>query len=203
MSSWYKKCMPTIRDVSPHLTLLMSDLKKADGVKGIYIWGSFSRNIDNIDHRLIDIDVLARTCFNSGDLLSINNDVINTSFCDDDLEIQGYDPLAIKFSKEFIKLSKYNIDHWAISSDRKLLHWGPTGLNQEESIEMKKEALSYANKQTGILYKKLNKTSDSERRRWYKHYYHHINKNSEGMPTGWYKTEAVKIKTLISNAIKI
>jgi len=195
--------MPRIKDVSPHLASLVSDLKKKDGIKGLYIWGSFARNIANLDHRLIDIDILARTYFNSGDLLSINNDVISTSSCDDYWERQGYDPLAIKFSQEFIKLSKYNIDHWAISSDRKLLHWGPTGFNQKESIEIKTEALNYANKQAGILYKKLNKTSDNKRKKWYEHYYHYVNKNYEGMPSGWYKTETVKIKTLILNAIKI
>jgi len=203
LGSWYKKCMPSIKNVSPHIPILLSDLKKTEGVKGIYIWGSFARNINRPDHRLTDIDILIRTSFNSGDLLSIGDKIISDSYSNDFLENQGYEPSAVNFSKEFIKLSKYNIDHWVTSCDRRLLHWGPTATNYKESEEIREEAKHYANKEAGILNKKFNKISNVERKKWYKHYYHYINKNFDGMPTGWYKTEAVKIKNLISNAIKI
>ncbi len=203
MSSWFYKCMPKIKDVKPYILTTLNDFKNTDGIKNIYIWGSYAKNKNNPDYRIRDIDVLAKTKFNSGDLISINNDIIKDICSDYYLENQGYDPLAVKFSKKFLSLSKYNVDCWVISSDRKLLHWGPIVINKKESEEVNKEAEEYAMRLTGKDRHKINKSSEYIRKNWYNGYCKYINQCFKNMPTGWYKTEDIKIKEIISKAIKI
>ncbi len=203
MSSWYEKCMPKIKDVKPYLYQELERFKNVDGVKSIYVWGSYADNIDNLNFRLKDIDILARTRFDSGDLISVDNKIVKDMCSDSYLENQGYDPSAVKFSKELLKLAKYNIDCWAISSDRKLLHWGPISDNKKESENISKEAENYAFNLTGIKSSKINKTSETNRKNWYNHYCNYINRYYEGMPTGWYKTEDIKVKDVLAKAIKI
>ena len=195
--------MPKIKDIEPYIYNVLKKFKKAEGIKNLYIWGSYARNIDKLNYRIRDIDILARTNFHSGDLLSIDNNIIKDICTDKYLENQGYDPFAIKFSKSFLGLTKYNIDCWAISSDRELLHWGPIYVNKEESEDASKEAEKYAFKITGVNRKKINKLSENNRNNWYNHYSNYINKCFKDMPTGWYKTENIKIKEIISKAIKI
>ena len=149
--------MPTIKEAKPHIRPLLDDLKRIDGVKDVFIWGSYARNVLKLSHRLLDIDVLVRTNFHSADLISIDNNIIKKSYSTDHLESQGYDPLAIYFSKEFEKLSKYNIDQWVISSDRQLLHWGPI-------IDIKNEAQKYVCKKMGITKNKIDKLSSDNRK---------------------------------------
>jgi len=202
LSSWYEKCMPKIKDIKPHISGALEDFRKVKGVKDLYLWGSYAENIDNSDFRIRDIDVLVKTQFNSGDLIAINDVIVKESRSDENLENQGYDPQAIKFSKKFLELSKYNVDCWAISSDRKLLHWGPASCNKNDSDNVNKEAEDYATYLTGISRKKINKTSEKNRKNWFNSYKQYINQYFNDMPTGWYKMEEVKIKDLFANAIK-
>ena len=203
MSSWYEKRMPKIKDIKPHISKYVKDLKDSEGVKSIHIWGSYAKNIEKPQFRVRDIDVLVKTSFHSGDLISIDNNIITELCSDNYLENQGYDPLVVKFSKEFLKLKKYNIDCWAISSDRKLTHWGPIYINETESEENNKEAEKYANDFSGIERKKINKFSETVRNNWYNHYFTYMNKCFKNMPTGWYKTEYIKMKDIFAKAIKI
>ncbi len=203
MSSWYEKCMPKVKDIKPNISKALSKFKNIDGVKSLYVWGSYARNIDSPDFRVRDIDILAKTRFDSGDLLSISNNIIKGDYTDEHLENQGYDPNSVKFSKKFLDLSKYNIDCWVISSDRKLLHWGPVPINKDDSNSVNKEAENYANRSSGMTRKKINKSSEIHRRNWFDHYIQYVDKCFEGMPTGWYKTEDIKVRDITSQAIKI
>lgn len=203
MSSWYEKCMPKIKEIKPHISKLLSSFKNTQGVKSLYVWGSYAKNIDKPDYRIRDIDILARTQFHSGDLIAIDDKIVGERCSDKYLENQGFDPLAIKFSKRFLGLTKYNIDIWAISSDRKLLHWGPVSFNKNESKETNKEAEDYAIRLTGLCRQKINKSSEKNRRNWFNCYHSYVKKYFENMPTGWYKTDDIKIKNIISNSIKI
>lgn len=202
MNSWYEKCMPKIKDVKPHISGALGNFKNIKGVKDLYIWGSYAENIDNPNFRIRDIDVLVKTQFNSGDLIAINDSIVKDSYSDEHLENQGYDPLAIKFSKKFLELSKYNVDCWAVSSDRKLLHWGPSPCNKNDSDNINQEAENYATHLTGISRKKINKSSEKNRKNWFNSYKQYINQYFNDMPTGWYKMEEVKIKDLFAKAIK-
>lgn len=195
--------MPKIKDVQPNISDSLKEFKKTDGVKTLYLWGSYAKNINNPNFRVRDIDVLAKTAFNSEDLLSIGKNIIEGNYDKDYLENQGYDPLAVKFSKKFVELSKFNIDCWAISNDRKLLHWGPIQVNEIDSVNVNKEAEKYADDLSGINRKKINKSSEYHRKNWFEHYIVYVDKCFEGMPTGWYKAEDIKIKDITNQAVKI
>ncbi len=203
MSTWYQKCMPRIKDVEPHLQEMFKDISSMKQVKGLYAWGSYSENIKNPNFRVKDIDIIARTKFDSGDLIAIDEEIIRESNSRETLENQGYDPLAVSFSKRFIDINKFNVDHWALSSDRKLLHWGAVLVNKEESDSMNKEAEEYAIKITGMNRKKINRSSDIDRKSWYQIYHAYIQRQFEDMPSGWYKVEDMKIKDILNNTIKI
>jgi len=203
LSSWFDKCMPKIKDIKPYINDVLSSLKKAYGVKSLYIWGSYASNINTPEYRVRDIDVLVKTAFHSGDLVSIDNKIVKNICTNSYLENQGYDPVAVKFSNDFLSFSKYNIDCWAISSDRKLLHWGAIPTNKKESEEVNIEAETYANKIVGKDRHKINKSGEKTRQKWYNAYFHHMNTCFKDMPTGWYKTEDIKVREIISKAIKI
>ncbi len=201
--SWYKKCMPRIKDVKPHLSNIVESIRNLEGIKYIYAWGSYVENHSSPNFRVKDIDIIVETDFNSGDLLAVDDKIIKENNVKEYLEEQGFYPPAIKFSKSFVELTKYNVDHWAISSDHKLLHWGPILVNKEESDEMNKEAEDYTLKQTGYNRSKINKSSEDTRKNWYKIYYNYINQNFTNMPSGWFKTEDVHIKEILAKTIKI
>ena len=195
--------MPKIKDIEPYITDTISCLKKEEGVKSLYVWGSYARNIDKPNFRVRDIDVLAKTKFHSGDMLAIDNKITKSLCSDNYLENQGYDPRAVKFSKKFLTFAKYNIDCWALTADRKLVHWGPVCVNKKESEDINKEAEQFANKSIGIERKKINKSAEHVRKNWYDHYCRYLDQCFEGMPTGWYRTEDIKVREIISQAIKI
>jgi len=195
--------MPKVKDIKPNISNAVNDLKKTTGVKSVYLWGSYANNINKPNYRVRDIDILARTKFYSEDLISVDNKTVDGICTNNYLENQGYDPLAVKFSKKFLDLTKYNVDCWAISSDRKLLHWGPIFINKKESEEINKEASKHAENLTGKNRKNINKSSECMRKNWYNHYCKYIDKCFEGMPTGWYRTEDIKIKEILSDTIKV
>ena len=195
--------MPRIKDIKPYIKETITSLKNTEGVKSVYIWGSYAKNINKPSVRVKDIDVLARTNFHSGDLIAIDNKIVRSICSDNYLENQGYDPAAIKFSKKFLTFAKYNDDCWAISGDRKLVHWGPICVNKKESEDINKEAEEYASKSTGTEKKKINKSAEHIRKNWYNHYCHYLDQCFEGMPTGWYKTEDIKVKEIIAQAVRI
>ncbi len=203
MTTWYQNIMPRIKDVAPNINNLFKDILSDDNVKGIYVWGSYSKNISKPNFRIKDVDIICRTKLHSGDLISINDEIISDLCTDRYLEKQGYDPSTVKFSKNFVNIKKYNIDHWAISGDRKLLHWGAILENKENSENLNNEAEEYVIKKTGLNRKKINRASKNNRKNWYEMYSSYINKNFENMPTGWYQVEDMRIKDILKNAIKI
>lgn len=203
MGSWFSKCLPKIKDIKSNLSYIAKDLNKIKGVKGLYLWGSVCENFNNPEYRVKDIDILARTNFNSGDLLSIDNDILTSNFDDNSLENKGYDPYSIYFSKKFIEISEYNIDKWAISSDRKLLHWGPILENKNDTDYIIKEAEEFANVSTGLSFQKIQKRGDEERKLWHDYYKKYLDSYFKDMPSGWYKTDTIKIKEILKNTIKL
>ena len=202
-NSWYKKCMPKVKDIAPYLPIISKNIKKIDGVKSIYVWGSYASNINEPNFRVKDVDLLIKTNFNSGDLIAVDEDIIQKICTNKYLEEQGYDPLAVKFSKQFIKLTKHNIDHWTISSDKKLLHWGPIVINKSESKDIKKEAENYASKQSGYNKNKISKLSEKIRRNWYQYYCDYIGRYLSNMPSGWYQSGEENLRNIFKNTIKI
>lgn len=203
MGSWFIKCLPKIKEIKSNLPLITSDLNKIKGVNGLYLWGEVYENINNPEHRVKNIDIVAKTSFHSGDLLSIDNDITKLHMDDNSLEDKGYDPYSVFFSKKFIELPDYNINKWAISYDNKLLHWGAILKNKKDTDYIIQEAEKFADTHTGIRFKDILKKGDKDRKIWYENYHNYLKKYFEGMPSGWYRTESVKKKDFLRNTIKI
>lgn len=202
MASWYDSCMPKIKDIKPHLNKIAEELSEIDGINGVYIWGSYVDNITNPSHRIKDLDIIVATNFDSGDLLSVNNEILESSKTKDILIEEGFNPVVVKFSKDLLLFNKYSIDKWAISSDKAFLHWGAMPTNKEEADELKKEAESHAFFVTGINKNKLNRISNNDRQNWYNNYYDYMSKYFSDMPTGWYQSED-NLSEILKKSIKL
>ncbi len=203
MSTWYQKAFPRIKDIKPYISKIAKEIKGIDEVKSLYLWGSCHNNFDNPDFRVKDIDIIAKVDFESGDLISINEDIKSRDPSDKYLEEEGFFPAAIKFSQKYIDIAKYSVDHWAISSDKKLLHWGPILRTKEESIEIKKEAENYAEEETGYNKEKVVKSSQKIKNSWYKHHEYYINRYLSGMPSGWYQSSEEDIREILKKTRKL
>lgn len=199
--NWYKKSMPTIRQIKPFISEIAKTIKNIPGVREVRAWGSFINNANTPDFIIKDIDLIAVNDFYSEDLLSISeNNTFHLSTSE--LINEGYDPLTVAFTQTFTDLKKYNIDHWAISGDDKLLHWGPIPEKESDWEEIKKEADTYASFMTGVQRIKLNKTNQQIKNRWSVLFDHHINKNLSGMPHGWYQS-AHSVIEILPKTIKL
>jgi len=195
--------MPQIGQITPHLGEIATSIKKIKGVKSIYIWGSYAKNITHENYRVADLDIIIKTSFNSGDLLSINESILKANHSLNYLEEQGYDPDVVKFSKDLFNVKKFNIDHWAISSDNALLHWGPVSTCKKESEEINLDAEIFAEKKTGISRFKMNRSSEKIRKNWYSSYVDFKKQYFEKMPFGWYKSSEKDIKSILNQSIKL
>jgi hypothetical protein len=186
-TSWYKKSMPMVRDVKPYLKDIYAKVSKINGVTNVYVCGSLSKNLNNPSFRLRDIDIIAINNLHSEDLLSItdyNPSLFNLKSLS--LEEEGYDPNAIEFTKDFIGIN--NIDHWAISEDNFLLHWGAMIEDKDEWDEIKKEAEDNATNITGVDRAKLSKVSSHDIKEWVYTHDKYIKNILSDMPNGWYRS---------------
>lgn len=201
--SWYKKCMPRVEDVIPLLGDIKQSLREINNINKIYVFGSVAKYKNSPKYRVKNLNLLVTTPFNSEDLISIDKSTLTMkASC---LLEEGYDELATKFSKKFIKLNNFpiDIDHWALSKDNKLLHWGPVISDKKESEDLNHEAESYATTTTGISRKKLTISSDEARKNWYSTYKMFLDNHFSEMPSGWYQSEVPNIKNLLSTSFKI
>ena len=194
--------MPKIKDVKKHLSATIEGIKKSDGVLSLYVWGSVAENFDIPNFRIRDIDIIATTDFHSGDLISIDKEILEEKYSEEELENQGYSPEAIKFSNDFLELKKYNVDHWVISSDNKLLHWGPISPSKEESDEISKEASEHASKEVGLCRDKIHKASLAVRENWYDEHHKYLMRLFSDMPSGWYLSDSDDVQGIIDRAIQ-
>lgn len=187
---WYKKSQIKISDIVSHLPEITKQIHSIDKVKNIYIWGSFLENEKKEDAIIKDLDIVVSVDLFSEDLLSIeNNEFSPLKMASSQLEENGYDPNAVNFTKEFIKITKLNIDHWTISSDKKILHWGSVIADENERKEIIKEAQNFAFFETGIKKQQLNKAGEGIKQRWEVLFDHHYNKYLNDVPESWYKID--------------
>lgn len=203
MINWYEKCMPRVKDVKPYLSVVLEQIKKIGGVDKVYIWGSYATNYDNPNFRIKDVDIIVKIAVNSQDLISVDENIVKKICTKRYLEKEGYSQKAVELSKEFLKFNKYNIDHWAISCDKKLLHWGPIAVDKKESDDISKEAENYATSESGHDRKRINKSSEEDRKSWYKHCCSYMNRYFNDMPSGWYKSEEENVEEILKDSILI
>jgi predicted nucleotidyltransferase len=201
VGSWYKRCMPSIADAKVILEATAEQVKKISGVKKLYVFGSYATHVAEPEFRIKDIDLLAATTYHSEDLQSVNKSVFGMKH--EKLEDEGFDPDTVAFSNDFIKFDDTGlIDHWVISSDKKLLHWGPTATSRKESDEIKIEAEVYASDQTGFNLHKIQKISGKKRDVWYQTFSKYLHAQIGDMPPGWYCSEETDIKEILEHAIQ-
>jgi len=190
--------MPKVKDVKNSITEICSNLNKISGIKKIYIFGSFIENEHNSNFPIRDLDVLVSTNFDSGDLLSITNDNnYPLSMKEESLIELGYNPKSINFTKKFISINDFNMDHWASSKDNKILHWGPMVDCIDDWEKIKIEAENYAQKKTGLSRDKLK--NDDIKYKWKTEYDNLIAMYLKNIPNGWYLSSH-KPKEIIQKA---
>jgi hypothetical protein len=205
MNNWYTRSMPTVKDVSPQMGEIARSVKAMKGVEAVYVHGSYAAHEHEPSFTLNDIDIIAATDFDSGDLLAIDAGRdsplrINPR----ELEDLGFNADAVAFTKSFLGLKKYNVDHWATTGDGKLLHWGPTPESVEEWSEAHSEAEKYAQEMTGYNRMKLAKSGDEVKVQWYEAFTHSMNRGvtRKQKLLGWYPSEHPAAETL-ANAKKL
>ena len=204
--SWYKKSMPTIETITPCLPKLACSIYSIDNVKSVLLWGSVAQHLEDKDFIPKDLDIIAVTDLFSEDLAAISDDDNSPfSLTIDALEDEGYDPEAVHFTKKYIVIKDFNIDHWVLSGDNKLLHWGPTIENQHDWEEIKQEAERYANDISPTSYQKLSHTSNKNKQNWLLNYNQYINKFLSEAPEGWYlsKIDAHVLRDTTKKLLKI
>ena len=200
---WYEKAIPKITDVLPHLKEATKDISSFAQVKNIYVWGSIAENFNNKDFRVKDIDILIECDFDSGDLLAIDNSSEGAlKIAGQELEDMGFDENAVKFTNSLLRLKVPSLDFWAVSNDKKLLHWGPITETIEEWKQIRKEAETKAEIVTGIEKKLLHKASEINRKKWHTAYENSIHEFSKGCPQGWYASQNC-VEKIFETAIKL
>ena len=198
-NSWYDNCLPSIKDVKPAVNHFVTEAKKIAKVKKIYVFGSFAENMDNDKFRVKDVNIIASIPFHSEDLIAINRDTLGIR--KDILEEEGFDIGAVDVSKNLKKIVSPPIDLWAVSKDKKLLHWGPTICCRSEYHDVKDEAEAFASDQSGFNLHKASKSID-KRKEWYSSFKSYIESQVSDMPQGWYCSEE-KAKNIIEIAKEI
>ena len=203
MSTWYEKSLIKVCDINVNIKDIYSSIISIPGVKKIYAWGSYIENKNNPNATIKDFDLLVKTQFYSEDMLSIINDNNNIfKLSSSSLEEQGYNPACIEFTKRYIAINKCGIDHWAISSDKNILHWGSVISDEEERNEIIKESENLAYFETGLSKAKIKKASKEDINRWNMFREHYIKKYLKDIPKGWYNISC-NINKIIKNIQEI
>lgn len=165
--NWYKNTMPTISDIKKIISQLCGDISNINGVNGVYIWGSYVKHQSNPSYPIKDIDIIVSTPFDTGDLLAIDNGKYSAlNMHKDDLLDEGFNPAVVAFTKKYLTFEKYNVDHWALSENGKLLHWGMIADSKEEWDDINLKAEKAATVATGLSRDDLYKTSSENRKEW-------------------------------------
>ena len=136
-------------------------------------------------------------------MLAIDSNILMSKLNSKQLDEDGYNLKSIDFSKGIKSLLLKNIDPWVISSDNKLLHWGPICSNKEEYNNMREDAEKYVNKKTGLSRKKISYSDKNKLKNWYNLYVSYINNQFVGVPFGWYQSDEINLNDIIKNSIKI
>ena len=188
--------MPLVKDIHPFINTICSEIKTITGVDRVYLYGSYADHENEPNYVVKDIDIIAATQFDSGDLLAIDNSKYSAlRIHPSELEDEGFNPQAVIFTKRFLAYEKYNVDHWASSSDGKLLHWGAIPDSQEEWADLHIKAEKDATEETGIKRANLAKESDNNRIAWKKSYESCL-KKFISKASGWYASENSAIEIL-------
>jgi hypothetical protein len=204
MKSWYRKLVPTVKDIKPFIKDIGKSIHNIKGVKSVFLWGSLAQNLENPDFVIRDVDIIAKNNFLSEDLISIiddKNSPLKIS-SQKELEEDGFDYDTVNFTKQFLDIKDHNIDHWVITKNNKLLHWGAIIENKSEWDEIKEDAENYTYLTTAVKRNSLVKKSQQLQSRWFMLYNGYMNQYLNNAPKGWYYSN-IKINEIHSKLIKL
>lgn len=197
--------MPTVKDVAASVDDIARAIAALPGVTGVHIHGSYLTYADQPNYPLKDIDIIACTKFDSGDLMAIDAGRDSPlKIAATEWEDYGFHPEAVLFTKQFLGMRQHNLDHWATSSDGKLLHWGPMPESIDEWQEVHAEAEKFAEKTTGYNRKKLTKSDDAVKTQWRDAYLGAANRgiSKRDRLLGWLPSEH-SAEEVLANARKL
>lgn len=195
--------MPTISDWTPYIKKVSEEIAALKGVQNVFVWGSYAENIKNSKYNVKDIDLLVVCDFHSGDLLAIDKTPDGPLDIKLDLlEDMGFSPSAVTFTKNYLKYAELNIDQWALSKDKKLLHWGPLTDTVDEWKDLRSSAENNAKMLTGLTRRQLCKASEELRQQWKEAYDRTVQDFMSGDPIGWYCAESAE-DDILKRAIKL
>jgi predicted nucleotidyltransferase len=188
--NWYVQSMPTVKSLSSHITTACEEIKTLPGVLAVYLFGSYADHLNNPNYVVKDVDVIAATDFDSGDLMAIDNSRDSAlRIPPKDLVDVGFNPDAVNFTRKFLSYQKYNIDHWACSRDGVLLHWGAIPDNREEWQELHYKAEKKAEAVTGVKRAELRTKEAETRQEWKLAHDQYIKKCLGSGNGGWFPSE--------------
>ena len=200
---WYDRIFPTVQQTLPYLKEAAVEISKAKGVKDVLTWGKFPEVSQKPKAKIRDVNLLVRCSFDSEDLLAIDLAEDGPfSLEEEDMEMQGFNPKAVAFTRIYIKFANYNIDQWALSKDDKILHWGPVAETMEEWQRIRKESEIYASTKTGIARKNLCKCNIEDRIKWRSLYEENIQGLLFEPVVGWYASE-VPSEDILKQSVSI
>lgn len=187
-ASWYKRIFPTVGEIKTALPSLSEKLLKIPTVTAARLWGSVVSNMRCPSIHVRDLDIIVNSLIPSEDLLSITGEVGDDLFSlsPDALEDEGYNPDAVTFTSKYASISDFNLDHWCISSDRVLMHFGPITNDQSEWGTIWTKAEKYASDITKTQRSELRKSSKGQRAEWYWNFKKFVDMQLDDMPGGWY-----------------
>ena len=198
--SWYKQSMPLVKNISSFVDEVCKEIKTIDGVKSVYLFGSYAANKDNPKFAVKDIDVIAVTEFNSGDLLAIDNSKYSAlKIRTDELEEEGFFPQAVSFTRKFLS---YDVDHWATTEDNKVVHWGLMPDSKDDWLELHTGAEKEAESETGVKRARLFNVSEEKRKTWKLSYDRFVGKFLKDKSIGWCLSDHNK-EEIISTAMEV
>jgi len=196
--------MPTVRELEPMLKESSVKISSLPGVEELLTWGTYAECIRNKETPIREVELLVKCSFDSGDLLAIEKGPMgpfNIPFRD--LEEEGFNPKAVKFTKGLLKACEFNVDYWCLSSDKQMLHWGPVADTIDEWRDLRKKAEEEAEAKTGYCRKTLKKASQQEAQEWIQLYENTLRLFIDKGPLGWYQASVEENDDLLKSAIKL
>ena len=190
-TSWYKRIFPKVSEVAKALPAIAEKLLSIPAVREVRVWGFAAGHRERSSLPVRDLDIIVAAGIPSEDLLSITGELGDDLFSlsPDALEEEGYNPEAITFTNRYVSCKDYNMDHWCISADNVLMHFGPITSSQSEWGIIRSEAEEYAVKVTKISMSEIHRCSRSRKSEWYWNYKKFVDMQLEHMPGGWYSSQ--------------
>lgn len=201
---WYNRIMPTVEELEPLLKESAQIISNLPGVEEVRAWGTYAECSHQKKTPIREVDLLIKCSFNSGDMLAIEKGPMGPfSLPYSELEEEGFNIKAINFTKKLLKSCQFNAEFWSLSSDNKLLHWGPVSDTIDEWKEIRKNAEEKAETETGLTIKTIKQATQEQAKEWIQLYENALRVFINKGPIGWYQSYCPENQELLESSIKL